>query len=110
MELLQKSQVYEVKEESISPFELQKADELFITNTISGIIPVYKYRKKMDYFTRRSVDKFLDLNDDLKEAYHFQQRLYRVYKVKGYKRAKKSLIALLDDMARSKQKRIISYS
>jgi branched-chain amino acid aminotransferase len=47
VELLQKSQVYEVKEESISPFELQKADELFITNTISGIIPVYKYRKKI---------------------------------------------------------------
>ncbi|MGK0414880.1 MAG: branched-chain amino acid aminotransferase [Polaribacter sp.] len=47
VELLQKSTVYEVKEESISPFELQKADELFITNTISGIIPVYKYRKKI---------------------------------------------------------------
>lgn len=47
VELLQKSQVYEFKEESISPFELQKADEIFITNTISGIIPVYKYRKKI---------------------------------------------------------------
>ncbi|PIB27895.1 aminotransferase class IV [Maribacter sp. 4G9] len=35
-----------VVEESISPFELQKADEIFITNTISGIIPVTKYRKK----------------------------------------------------------------
>ncbi|WP_420322352.1 aminotransferase class IV [Flagellimonas sp.] len=35
-----------VIEESISPFELQKADELFITNSISGIIPVTKYRKK----------------------------------------------------------------
>lgn len=46
VEILKKSSVYEVKEESISPFELQKADELFITNTISGIIPVYKYRKK----------------------------------------------------------------
>ncbi|UWX56256.1 aminotransferase class IV [Maribacter litopenaei] len=32
--------------ESVSPFELQKADEIFITNTISGIIPVTKYRKK----------------------------------------------------------------
>ena len=33
-------------EESISPFELQKADELFITNAIVGIQPITKYRKK----------------------------------------------------------------
>ncbi|KQC29312.1 aminotransferase class IV [Flagellimonas eckloniae] len=33
-------------EESISPFELQKADELFFTNSIAGIVPISKYRKK----------------------------------------------------------------
>ncbi|GAA4301141.1 aminotransferase class IV [Aestuariibaculum suncheonense] len=37
---------YELLEASISPFELQKSDEIFITNVISGIIPVTKYRKK----------------------------------------------------------------
>jgi branched-chain amino acid aminotransferase len=37
---------FEVVEESISPFDLQKADELFITNVIFGIQPVTKYRKK----------------------------------------------------------------
>lgn len=37
---------YELEEASISPFELQKADELFITNVIVGIRPVSKYRKK----------------------------------------------------------------
>ena len=36
----------EVLEESISPFDLQKADELFITNIILGIQPITKYRKK----------------------------------------------------------------
>lgn len=36
----------EVEETSISPFDLQKADELFITNAIKGIQPVTKYRKK----------------------------------------------------------------
>lgn len=36
----------EIEEASISPFELQKADELFITNVIAGIQPVTKYRKK----------------------------------------------------------------
>ncbi|MGX1930469.1 aminotransferase class IV [Flagellimonas sp. 2504JD4-2] len=35
-----------IVEESISPFELQKADELFITNSISGIVAITKYRKK----------------------------------------------------------------
>ena len=37
---------YKVVEASISPFELQKADELFITNTIVGIQPITQYRKK----------------------------------------------------------------
>jgi len=36
----------EVLEESISPFDLQKADELFLTNVIKGIQPITKYRKK----------------------------------------------------------------
>lgn len=36
----------EVIEKEISPFDLQKADELFITNVIIGIQPITKYRKK----------------------------------------------------------------
>jgi len=36
----------EVAEEVISPFDLQKADELFITNVIKGIQPITRYRKK----------------------------------------------------------------
>jgi branched-chain amino acid aminotransferase len=36
----------EVVEEAISPFDLQKADELFVTNVIKGIQPITKYRKK----------------------------------------------------------------
>ena len=37
---------YTLEEASISPFEIQKADEMFITNVITGIQPVSKYRKK----------------------------------------------------------------
>ncbi|MFC7357048.1 aminotransferase class IV [Jejudonia soesokkakensis] len=37
---------YILEESSVSPFELQKADEIFITNVITGIQPVSKYRKK----------------------------------------------------------------
>ena len=36
----------EIEEKIIAPFELQAADELFITNIITGIQPVTKYRKK----------------------------------------------------------------
>ena len=46
IEIIKKLPEYEFSEESISPFELQKADEMFITNVIVGIQPVTKYRKK----------------------------------------------------------------
>jgi len=37
---------YILEEQSVSPFELQKADEIFITNVVVGIQPISKYRKK----------------------------------------------------------------
>ena len=37
---------YTIEESSISPFELQKADELFLTNIIIGIQPITHYKKK----------------------------------------------------------------
>ncbi len=46
IEIVKKLPEYQLVEESISPFELQKADEMFITNVIVGIRPVSKYRKK----------------------------------------------------------------
>jgi branched-chain amino acid aminotransferase len=46
IELAKKIEGIEVHEKSISPFELQKADELFITNVVMGIQPITKYRKK----------------------------------------------------------------
>jgi branched-chain amino acid aminotransferase len=46
LELAKKTEGLEVFEVSISPFDLQKADELFITNVIMGIRPVTRYRKK----------------------------------------------------------------
>ncbi len=46
LEIITKWDDFELVEASISPFELQKADELFITNAILGIKPITKYRKK----------------------------------------------------------------
>ncbi len=52
---------YELVEESISPFELSKANELFITNVISGIQPITKYRKK-EFGSKVSKDLIGKLN------------------------------------------------
>ena len=45
IDLLLQDSDYTVEETSVSPFELQKADEIFITNTILGIRSISKYRK-----------------------------------------------------------------
>lgn len=61
LEILKKIEGIEVKEASISPFDLQKADELFLTNVISGIQPITKYRKK-EYTTEFASDVLKRLN------------------------------------------------
>lgn len=64
LRLVKKQKIIEVLETPISPFELQKADELFITNVISGIQPITKYRKK-DFTTNFSQTLLHDLNSSL---------------------------------------------
>ena len=44
--LINKMEGLQCIEKSISPFDLQKSDELFISNVIKGIQPITKYRKK----------------------------------------------------------------
>lgn len=46
IKIIKKLEDYTLEETSISPFELQKSDELFLTNAIVGIKSVTKYRKK----------------------------------------------------------------
>jgi branched-chain amino acid aminotransferase len=46
IEMLQKKEGIEMEESAMTPFEIQKADEIFITNSIMGIQPVTHYRKK----------------------------------------------------------------
>ncbi len=60
--LSKKIESLEVVEEVISPFDLQKADELFITNVIKGIQPITKYRKKV-FTTGLSVQLTEKLNE-----------------------------------------------
>lgn len=59
--LARKIEGLEVLEQSVSPFDLQKADELFLTNVIKGIQPITKYRKK-EYKTDFAADLLKKLN------------------------------------------------
>lgn len=47
LKILENHKEFKVEERSVSPFELQRADEIFLTNVIQGIRPVSKYRKKI---------------------------------------------------------------
>ena len=46
IEILEQHPSYVIEEVSISPFDIQKADEVFVTNAIVGVQPVTNYRKK----------------------------------------------------------------
>jgi len=65
IEVIVNSGDYTVEETSISPFELQKADELFMTNVIVGIQPILKYRKKV-FATKISEDILKRLNTKMR--------------------------------------------
>ena len=62
LELANKIEGIEVVQEPISPFDLQKADELFITNIIIGIQPITQYRKK-GYTTKLAAQLLQQLNE-----------------------------------------------
>jgi branched-chain amino acid aminotransferase len=62
LSLARKIDTLEVIEEVISPFELQKADELFVTNVIKGIQPITQYRKKT-FGTNISIQLLERLNE-----------------------------------------------
>ena len=46
IEIILKNKEYTLEETTISPFEIQKADEVFITNAIIGVQAVTNYKKK----------------------------------------------------------------
>jgi len=62
LSLAKKIENLDVVEEVISPFDLQKADELFVTNVIKGIQPITQYRKKT-FTTKISLQLLEKLNE-----------------------------------------------
>lgn len=65
IELIAKTSEFSIEERSVSPFELQKADEIFITNIATGIQSVLQYRKK-SYTTTAANRLLLKLNAQIK--------------------------------------------
>jgi branched-chain amino acid aminotransferase len=46
IEIIAKNKEFTLEQTMISPFEIQKADEVFITNAIMGVQPITHYKKK----------------------------------------------------------------
>jgi branched-chain amino acid aminotransferase len=59
---LKKMLNYKLVEETITPFELQRADEIFITNMIKGVQSVSNYRKKK--YNSDAAHELIDILND----------------------------------------------
>lgn len=63
--------------------------------------------KRLEYFERRALYRWLDQHPKMKEIYHFKEALHGLYRCRGYNRAKRALVGLLDRMAESKLPEIL---
>lgn len=59
---LKKMLNYDFVEETLTPFELQRADEIFVTNMIRGVQSVSKYRKKK--YSTDAANELIDIIND----------------------------------------------
>lgn len=57
--------------------------------------------KRLEYFERRALYEWLNHHPKLKELYHFKEALHGLYRCRGYDRARRALIGILDRMAQS---------
>lgn len=57
--------------------------------------------KKLEYFEKRALYQWLEHHPKLKELYHFKEALHGLYRCRGYDRAKRAFIGLVDRMALS---------
>ena len=57
--------------------------------------------KRLEYFERRALYEWLQHHPKLQELYHFKEALHGLYRCRGYNRARRAMIGLLDRMAQS---------
>jgi len=58
--------------------------------------------KRLEYFERRALHQWLEQHPKMKELYNIKEAMHGFYRCRGYNRAKRCLVALLDRMAESK--------
>jgi transposase len=58
-------------------------------------------RKKLDYDLRSDIDRYLASHPNLNEVYRWKERLFEVYRVKGFKRAAKAFLTMVHRMQES---------
>lgn len=57
--------------------------------------------KRLEYFEKKALHEWLKFHPKLNELYHYKEALHGIYRCRGYNRAKRALIGLLDRMATS---------
>ena len=65
-----------------------------------------KNGSKLEVFQRKAIWKWLENYPELKEVYFAKEALHRLYRCRGHKKARSSLIRLLDHLAHSKIKEL----
>lgn len=58
-------------------------------------------RTKLDYFVRQDIDRYLSNHDKLNELYRWKERLFELYRIKGYARARHAFEKMLAAMKQS---------
>ena len=58
-------------------------------------------RKNLDYFVRQDIDRYLQKHHRLNELYRWKERLFELYRIKGFSRAKIAMDKLIQDMKNS---------
>lgn len=68
-----------------------------------------KDSRKLDFFMRSAIYRWLEDHPDLKEIYHAKEALHGLYRIRGYNRATKALQAMLDRLGRSQVPEIRTF-
>lgn len=63
---------------------------------------------RLSYFERSAIWKWLENYPELKEVYGYKEALHKLYRCRGYTKARRALILMIDQMAESKIKEIIT--
>lgn len=80
---------------------------LFLKSKRTPMRRLYLTRGDRLDFSQRHVVKYINgLFPELEEIYLFKERMLSIYNIKGFKRAKKALIKLTDEMAYSGRKQV----